>query len=37
MFYFQLKKLDIKNSLECFDIFKSNNFFDIIRFIEGIK
>ena len=33
MFYFQLKKLDIKNSLECFDIFKSNNFLGLLVLI----
>ena len=26
MFYFQIKKLDINNALNCFKIFKSNNF-----------
>ena len=33
MFYFQLKKLDIKNSLECFNIFKSNNFLGFLVLI----
>ncbi len=33
MFYFQLKKLDIKNSLECFNIFKSNNFLGLLVLI----
>ena len=33
MFYFQLKMLNIKNSLNCLKIFKSNNFFGLIVFI----
>ena len=33
MFYFQLKKLDIENSLECFNIFKSNNFLGLLVLI----
>ena len=36
MSYFQLKKLDIKNSLECFDIFKSNNFLGLLVLISLI-
>ena len=30
MFYFQLKKLDIKDSLKCLKIFKSNNFLGLL-------
>ena len=36
MFYFQLKKLDIKNSLECLTIFKSNNFLGLLVLISLI-
>ena len=36
MFYFQLKKLDIENSLECFNIFKSNNFLGLLVLISLI-
>ena len=34
MFYFQLKKLNIKNSLECLAIFKSNNFLGLLVLIS---
>ncbi len=34
MFYFQLKKLDIKKSLECLNIFKSNNLLGLLVFIS---
>ena len=34
MFYFQLKKLDIKNSLECLNIFKSNNLLGLLVLIS---
>ena len=33
MFYFQLKKLDIQNKLNCFKIFKSNNFLGLLVFL----
>ena len=36
MFYFQLKKLNIKNSLECLAIFKSNNFLGLLVLISLI-
>ena len=36
MFYFKLKKLDIKNSLECLTIFKSNNFLGLLVLISLI-
>ena len=36
VFYFQLKKLDIKNSLECLTIFKSNNFLGLLVLISLI-
>ena len=36
MFYFQLKKLNVKNSLECLAIFKSNNFLGLIVLISLI-
>ena len=32
MFYFQLKKLDIKNSIKCLTIFKSNNILGFLVF-----
>ncbi len=34
MFYFQLKKLDVKNSLECLAIFKSNNLLGLLVLIS---
>ena len=34
MFYFQLKKLNIKNSLKCLAIFKSNNFLGLLVLIS---
>ena len=34
MFYFQLKKLNIKNSYECLNIFKSNNFLGLLVLIS---
>jgi len=34
MFYFQLKKLDIKNSLGCLTIFKSNNLLGLLVLIS---
>ncbi len=34
MFYFQLKKLDIKNSLKCLAIFKSNNYIGLLVLIS---
>ena len=36
MFYFQLKKLNIKNSLECLTIFKSNNLLGLLVLISLI-
>jgi 4-hydroxybenzoate polyprenyltransferase len=33
MFYFQLRMLDVKNSLNCLKIFKSNNFLGLIMLI----
>ena len=36
MFYFQLKKLNIKNSFECLNIFKSNNFLGLLVLISLI-
>ena len=36
MFYFQLRKLDIKDSLKCFKIFKSNNFLGLLVFVSLI-
>ena len=36
MFYFQLKKLNIKNSLECLTTFKSNNLLGLIVLISLI-
>mgnify|MGYP000273929221 FL=1 len=36
MFYFQLKKLNIKNSLECLAIFKSNNLLGLLVLISLI-
>ena len=36
MFYFQLKKLNIKNSLECLIIFKSNNLLGLLVLISLI-
>tara|TARA_B100000900_G_scaffold403722_1_gene411168 strand:- start:2729 stop:3592 length:864 start_codon:yes stop_codon:yes gene_type:complete len=36
MFYFQLKKLNIKNSLECLVIFKSNNFLGLLVLVSLI-
>ena len=34
MFYFQLKKINIKNSFECFTIFKSNNLLGLLVLIS---
>ena len=34
MFYFQIKKLNIKNSLQCLMIFKSNNFLGFLTMIS---
>ena len=34
MFYFQIKKLDIKNNLNCLKIFKSNNFLGFLVFLS---
>ena len=34
MFYFQIKKLNIKNSLQCLKIFKSNNFLGLLVMIS---
>ena len=34
MFYFQLRKLDIKDSLLCLKIFKSNNFLGLLVFLS---
>ena len=34
MFYFQIKKLNIKNSLQCLKIFKSNNFLGFLVMIS---
>ena len=36
MFYFQLKKVNIKNSIECLTIFKSNNLLGLIVLISLI-
>jgi 4-hydroxybenzoate polyprenyltransferase len=36
MFYFQLKKLDVKNSLECLTTFKSNNLLGLLVLISLI-
>jgi 4-hydroxybenzoate polyprenyltransferase len=36
MFYFQLKKLNIKNSLQCLAIFKSNNLLGLLILISLI-
>ena len=36
LFYFQLKKLNIKNSFECLAIFKSNNFLGLMVLISII-
>ena len=36
MFYFQLKKLNIKNSFECLTAFKSNNFVGLLVLISLI-
>ena len=36
MFYFQLKKLNIKNSFECLTTFKSNNFVGLLVLISLI-
>ena len=36
MFYFQLKKLNIENSLECLTIFKSNNLLGLLVLISLI-
>ena len=33
MFYFQLKKLDIKIPEDCLNTFKSNNFFGLLIFL----
>ena len=34
MFYFQIKKLNIKNSLQCLKIFRSNNFLGFLVMIS---
>ncbi len=34
MFYFQLKKLNIKNSSSCLKVFKSNNFLGLLVFLS---
>ena len=34
MFYFQIKKLDIKNKFSCLNIFKSNNFLGLLVFLS---
>ena len=34
MFYFQIKKLNIKNSLQCLKIFKSNNFLGFLVMVS---
>ena len=34
MFYFQVKKLDIENNLNCLKIFKSNNFLGFLVFLS---
>ena len=34
MFYFQLKKLNIKNSSSCLKVFKSNNFLGLLVFLN---
>jgi 4-hydroxybenzoate polyprenyltransferase len=36
IFYFQLKKFDIKNSKKCLSIFKSNNFLGLLVFFSLI-
>ena len=36
MFYFQLKKLDIKNNINCLITFKSNNFLGLLVFFSLI-
>ena len=36
MFYFQLKKLNIKNSIQCLNVFKSNNFLGLLVLISLI-
>ena len=36
MFYFQIKKLNIKNSINCLEIFKSNNFLGFLVLISLI-
>tara|TARA_Y100000992_G_C21130963_1_gene426565 strand:- start:574 stop:762 length:189 start_codon:yes stop_codon:yes gene_type:complete len=33
MFYFQIKKLNIKDKLNCLKIFKSNNFLGLLVFL----
>ena len=34
MIFFQLKRIDIKNSNKCLEVFKSNNFFGFLVFIS---
>ena len=34
MFYFQIKKLNIENNLNCLKIFKSNNFLGFLVFLS---
>ena len=36
MFYFQLKKLNIKNNINCLITFKSNNFLGLLVFFSLI-
>ncbi len=36
LFYFQLKKLDINDSISCFNIFKSNNLLGLLIFLSLI-
>jgi 4-hydroxybenzoate polyprenyltransferase len=37
MFYYQLKKIDIKNSFACFTIFKSNNLLGLLVLISLVS
>ena len=34
LFFYQLKSVDIKNPINCFKIFKSNNFFGFLIFVQ---
>jgi len=36
MFYFQIKKLDVENKINCLKIFKSNNFLGLLVFLSLI-